>query len=363
MRYGFVGVIITQKQMEQERQPMKIFWEKTKEGTARVLRVFGTQPKVCLPKEICGLPLTEIGAYCFARKRRLPEHYEKTVLKAEMDTGISTDTEQGKEAETDIGIDIDIDMGAELAGDFITEVCLPDGMEKIGNLAFYNCTALKKIELGSRIETVGSDAFMNCRNFHQVTLRCGVEEQSGLRLILNQVSSDMEAIFRKGDRIEASVFYPEYYEQLDEIAPAHIFHRNIEGEGFRARQCFKSGVPDLTQYDGIFPKACVEESAEKLQKMACGRLRYPAGLTEEAKQSYETYVKTRKNTIIPALIRERNLDMVSFFCENGYADGDSMEAGVAVASEMEWAEGVATLMHLKQKYFAKRKERYSFEDF
>lgn len=71
----------------------------------------------------------------------------------------------------------------------------------------------------------------------------------------------MEVTFQ-GKTGQTAVFYPEYYENYDEIAPAHIFGRSIEGEGFRARQCFKEGVPDLSQYDTIFPKACAEEKGK-----------------------------------------------------------------------------------------------------
>lgn len=39
--------------------------------------------------------------------------------------------------------------------------------------------------------------------------------------------------------LDSSIFYPEYNGGYDEVGPAHIFALNIEGEGFRMRQCFK----------------------------------------------------------------------------------------------------------------------------
>ena len=52
--------------------------------------------------------------------------------------------------------------------------------------------------------------------------------------------------------------YPEYTESYDEIAPAHIFGRNITGEGFRARQQFQDGIVQFAGYDAIYPKVIAE---------------------------------------------------------------------------------------------------------
>ena len=136
-------------------------------------------------------------------------------------------------------------------------------MRKVGNYAFYNCTALEMLVTGKYLEEIGSDAFMNCKKFHFLTVRCDVGERSGAKQILSRISADMEVTFA-GKTGQTVVFYPEYYESYDEIAPAHIFGRSIEGEGFRARQCFKEGVPDLSLYDTIFPKACAEEKEHTL---------------------------------------------------------------------------------------------------
>lgn len=350
----------------QER--MRIFWEKTEDQNVRILRVFGMKPVVRLPEKLEGRSVTEIGAYCFAQTGRLPEQYEESVLVQETDAGDiflggeNVTEEVGAEsllsdAEAQSGINM-----TELSGKYITEVILPDSLEKIGNLAFYNCTSLEKIELGNRTEMIGSDVFMNCRKFHSLTVRCGVAEASGIRQILNQVTADMKVIFQNSGKVEAVIFYPEYYESLDEVAPAHLFHRNIEGEGFRARQCFKDGVADLSQYDMIFPKACVEEHAKTLQKIVCARLRYPVDMKEEAQRMYETYTRAHEEEMMDALVREKSLDTIQYFCEKRYFTQQAMTQGIQTASEMEWAEGTASLLRLKQEFFAE-KERYVFEDF
>ena len=131
---------------------------------------------------------------------------------------------------------------AELAGAYITRVTLPEGIKKIGNFAFYNATELAELELGSGIDTLGSDAFMNCRSLSRLLLHADPGQKTGLRLLLAQLSSDLEVALSGENGVWAKLLFPEYYESYDEIAPAHIFGRNIVGEGFRrdrasARTC------------------------------------------------------------------------------------------------------------------------------
>ena len=54
----------------------RLIWEKTSEGNARLLGVTDTPGELVLPKKIEGLPLTEVGPYCFAKNKYL----ERVVL-------------------------------------------------------------------------------------------------------------------------------------------------------------------------------------------------------------------------------------------------------------------------------------------
>lgn len=313
---------------------IEIIWEKTEDGNARITRVYGREPILMIPEQVEGYQITEIGPYCFARDTRLPEQCAA-----------------------------DVSM-TKLCGAFLTEVILPESLKKIGNLAFYNCTALTHISMGTAMNAVGSDAFMNCKMLHRITVRGKVSGQSGIRPVLAQISTDLEVVFEEKGAVDAVVFYPEYYESLDEIAPAHIFGRNIEGEGFRARQCFRDGVLDLTQYDAIFPKACAEENGRTLAKLVCARLRYPVGMNETARMRYEAYATAKAGEICRYALEQKNLEEVRFFCANGYANAVVLSACIRQASEMEWAEGTAALLHMKREFFeGQTSDRYSFDAF
>ncbi len=337
---------------------IRILWEKLPEGNARLLGVFGSEPVCLLPETVGNCPVTEIGDYCFAKSRKLPETYLETVL---LQNG------SGKEVSWEtVGASAppehDLTL-TELSGSYLEEITLPENLRKIGNMAFYNCVSLKNISMGKGMEEVGSDAFMNCRNLTRITLRCGVREKSGIRLVLSQMPSDLEVTFLGKEGVEAVVFYPEYYESYDEIAPAHLFGRNIEGEGFRARQCFKDGVPNLAQYDTIFPKASAEESGRTLRRLALTRLRYPIDMGGRALELYKAYVTDHRIEIAEELAGEKDLAYLQCLCEKQLLSADALEAAIGTAAVMGWAEGTAALLCMKRQYFRPSADRYQFDDF
>ena len=131
-----------------------------------------------------------------------------------------------------------------------------------------------------------------------------------------RISSEIEVTYIKEEKVIAKVLYPEYSEVYDEIAPAHIFGRNIEGEGFRARQCFDGGKADMNQYDTIFPKASAEESVKVAGKIALYRLMYPYMLGSSSEVLYMDYLKNNKNEIIGSCIYDKNIDERTHFVAN-----------------------------------------------
>lgn len=358
----------------------EIYWELAADGGARILRVYGATPEAVLPEQIEGVPVTEIGAYCFAAQARLPENYNRTQIEVPetavgsagagmppetgMQPAVSGKKEvTGKQPET--GMQPAMSGMRELAGEYPTHIVIPDTVRRLGNFAFYNAVSLQMIAIGKRLTEIGGDAFMNCRNLHFLLLRCGRGEASGLRQILAQISHDLEVSFAGEGGVWAKLLFPEYYESYDEIAPAHLFGRNIEGEGFRARQSFRDGVMDFAQYDVIFPKACAEEREETLCGLALNRLRYPVELGEAPRRLYEEYLTAHAAALCALLTGERDTELAEFLCrEHIFARAD-LERCIRYAVGDEWAEGSAYFLRLLNQYFPEKDvaSRYTFEDF
>ena len=64
---------------------------------------------------------------------------------------------------------------------------------------------------------------MNCRSLSRLLLHADPGQKTGLRLLLAQLSSDLEVALSGENGVWAKLLFPEYYESYDEIAPAHIF--------------------------------------------------------------------------------------------------------------------------------------------
>ena len=336
--------------MIEKKECYRFLWQRTAQNEARLLRVYGQSAKIVLPDQIAGYPLTQIAPYCFSASDHFSEldNWEETYMEAEAVVDGSS-----------IGQSLH-----ELSGSYIETVVLPDSIREIGNCTFYNCKSLKVLSIGCDIRELGSDVFMNCRNFGTINVRCGIAHKTGVRQILHQLSSNMEVYFYGEAGLEAVLFYPEYYEAYDEIAPAHIFGRKITGEGFRARQSFTDGVVDLQQYDAVFPKACVDEPEKTLSRMALNRLCYPIGLSAESQKRYESYVREHAGSIGKRMIHKREMERLHYLCQNKLFTKVELNECILEATEKEWPEGIAGMMQWKQKYYPDDKnKRYEFDDF
>ena len=206
-----------------------VYYEKINEDSIRINKVYSSSPTIEIPELIDGYIVREIGNYCFSKKE---VDLSNSILSHEIRSSYH-----------------------ECSGSDVESVKLSKTLTKIGDYAFYNCRMLKEVFLPSSLMSIGSDAFMNCLRLNHIYYDCSIFSATILKQILTQITWDIEVDF-----IDGSIFYPEYNGNYDEVGPAHIFALNIEGEGFRMRQCFKDGKIDFDGYDACFEKLCAEES-------------------------------------------------------------------------------------------------------
>lgn len=298
---------------------------------AVIYRMYGSSPIVAVPERIEDCPVTAVGAYCFSDRNRMPEDVRCT----------------GREFSQ---------PERELAGDYIQEAALPDTIRNIDNAAFFGCRNLTLLEIGRESMSVGSDVFNNCSRLRTLRVRARAGQATAVRHILDRISWEIEVLFE-----DAAILYPEYFEIYDTIAPAHIFGLSIEGEGFRARQCFQNDVVDFSAYDDIFYKARAGESVSTLGRMALNRLMTPIHLAKRHEQEYENYVRANSGDLLFDNIKKRDLARLEFICVHQYADASGLERAACQAARDGWAEGAASLMEWKHQYYSvHKKNRYEF---
>lgn len=321
----------------------KYLWQCLSDKTARILRVYAADGAINIPEQLDGHFVTEIGAYCFSDTERLPEvSIRKTVIQ----------NEEGDSTHFHL-----------VAGSDLESLVLPDSVAEIKDFAFYNCRRLQKLQIGQKTRKIGSDVFMNCSFLQTIEIRCGVEESSGVALILQQISTEIVIHFMGSPQgSEAKLLYPEYSESYDEIAPAHIFGRNITGEGFRARQLLENGVVQLERYDGILDKVAVEESGLTVGRLALLRLLYPVALRQEKQTEYEKQLRLHALETAQHYIDLRDLGILQKMCERSYLQGKDLDGAIQYSVLRDWSEGSASFLDWKQRYgMTDRRKRYSFD--
>ena len=300
---------------------MGLYWEPCP-GGARLLRLLGDTPCPAVPGTIEGLPVAELGPYCFA---------DRPVRPGARRTGDDTH---------------------EITGNFVEEVTLPDTVRVLDSAAFYNCRRLRRVTLGPGVEGFGSDLFTNCRQLQTFRLRAAADAPTGLKKLLGAVSADITV-----ELDGAQLFYPEYSEFLDENTPAHIFNHSIEGEGYRYRQCFDGSVLRFAEYDAAFPQACVGESEKTLCRIALDRLCIPYALLPEAQGIYSAYLAAHAASAAAPLIARRDTESLQLVLK--LADEESRRQIALACSQSGWSEGAALTLGGQRP---RRQKTYDFDD-
>lgn len=298
-----------------------LYWEPCP-GGARLLRLLGDTPCPAVPGTIEGLPVAELGPYCFA---------DRPVRPGARRTGDDTH---------------------EITGNFVEEVTLPDTVRVLDSAAFYNCRRLRRVTLGPGVEGFGSDLFTNCRQLQTFRLRAAADAPTGLKKLLGAVSADITV-----ELDGAQLFYPEYSEFLDENTPAHIFNHSIEGEGYRYRQCFDGSVLRFAEYDAAFPQACVGESEKKLCRIALDRLCTPFALLPEAQGIYSAYLAAHAASAAAPLIARRDTESLQLVLK--LADEENRRQIALACSKSGWSEGAALTLGGQRP---RRQKTYDFDD-
>lgn len=297
-----------------------VYYEKISEDSIRINKVYSSSPTIEIPDCIDGYIVREIGNYCFSKKK---VDLSNSILSHEIRSSYH-----------------------ECSGSDVESVRFPSTLKKLGNYAFYNCRMLKEVFLPSNLMSIGSDAFMNCLRLNHIYYDCSIFSVTILKQILTQITWDIEVDF-----IDGSIFYPEYNGSYDEVGPAHIFALNIEGEGFRMRQCFKEGKIDFDGYDACFEKLCAEESESCIFHVVI--LRFMMG-----SERYIPYLRAHDLTSYLHTYKDICV-MVEKLIEEKCMDERTLDALISMEEDLETR---TLLMELKNKMM-ESSSAYSFEDF
>lgn len=197
-----------------------------------------------------------------------------------------------------------------LSGKNCEEVCIPEGIRKIGRYGFYNCRKLKKLIFSSDFTDIGSGAFTGCHRIRKLEVWMK-EEKTALREILTEVPEEVcvTLIWKGKDEIEkqkkAVLWFPEFFEESIENTPARILSVQTHGSGMFYRNCFQGKIFQFAEYDKRFETACAWESESFLMELVTARLQYPLGLGVNAQKRYEDFLNEHKTEILKCWVKEK----------------------------------------------------------
>lgn len=313
---------------------------RAEDNKIEILRCFGSDPKVVLPEEIDGMPVTEVAAYAFSD--RCGERKEEYLVYETEGHAFASDGEH------------------LLAGIDVEEVILPNTVQRIGNYIFYGCKNLKRLEFSDALLHIGGGAFTGCGALKLLTVHMKNGDKSCVKEILGELWQRIDVVFQyEHADTKSELVFPEHYEEAVENTPARILYTQHHGSGNNYRQCFYNKEMDYRKYDSLFSVAAAWDKAEVLADIALGRLGYPYELADKDREAYSHLLKERYGEIIKYLVENEKFSEIKIYSENRLWLADTIEYAIELASRLGKMEILSYLMNEKQKYFPNR--RKSFE--
>ena len=288
-----------------------------------ILRCRTSDPVIILPETIHDLPVIALGDYLCAERE--PDVSKYDVFEVRLTTGERISSVPAHNARA------------------IERVVIPSTVHTIGSYAFYNCYSLRALTVHSGVRAVGHGALMNCTAFQTIDLYAEEGEKTCLPDLLGQTSGELLAILHL-PQAEARLLFPPFNEELEDLGPAHIFQRRIEGAGYAYRQCIQNGVLSFLQYDGAFERLLRIQDYDTACRVALLRLRWPVGLGAQARAAYLDCLHAHAQAAVRGLLEVRDVPGLSALLSFGVLDRGGLSAACDLARQMGQTEALALLL-------------------
>ncbi len=284
--------------------------------------------KAILPDELFGLPVTELGTRAF---------------------GSVPHKEQGEEIIITCGPAAEI---SEWDNQRMRELALPSHLKLIGDFAFLNCRSLHSLRLWDDIESWGAGALTNCSSLQRIVLTRTSEKQGvSLARLTDELPHELDVSIMSGIQ-QARLIFPAYEETYEEVYPAQGVHfaYRISGAGYLHHHCFSQKKLFLRNYDGLWKKYLgMRYDPDCAMRLAWWRLRYPAGLSQESKVQYLSYLREHTFDAIKWLLSERDASGLTFLLEHTEPGRETLAAACGMAREAGSTEFLALLLEEQHK--------------
>lgn len=314
---------------------------RVKNNQAIILSCTGTSGYIKLPDKIDDIPVTEVGPYSFSSPESLSaKNHEEDIKEYHYQ-----------------GLDAPFTTLELLYGKKVKEIFLPDGISRIDEYAFYNCTELETIHLGYGTIDFGNGAFMNCDNLKNLHFRTLPETNTGLFGFLRELQGEIKVSYEKSGR-RAEFIFPEYFEESVENTPARVFHYLIHGAGYRYRQCLKAGILDIPEYDALFSAPEIQTEEDTALSIALCRLRHPYELSEVYRLRYLSFLKKHGKLTIKRYLQDNDAKGFIGLRKDGILTDNLMDYAIKKAIKYKQPECIGILLNLQEEASGKKHDRF-----
>ena len=321
---------------------MKIYYRE-KSGGVEILRCFGIEGRVEIPGMIEDKLVVSAASYAFSSHMDEKEELKNACL-WEMSDGLGF----GREEHV-------------LAGNDVEEIVFPHTLKEIGRYIFYGCGNLKKLEFSDSLMQIGCGAFTGCHALEKLTVHMRQGKKSGVKEMLGEMWQRIDVnflyeyeedsiekpdmMYRRENKSEARLVFPEHYDEAVENTPARILYTEYHGSGSNYRQCFYDKELNYQEYDRLFEMAVAMDKLEVLVDMSFGRLEFPYGLTGNARENYREYIRKNLEDIAEYLVKQEDMHRLEMISSQKLWTLKGIDSALDCASQRKETEVSAFLMN------------------
>lgn len=309
-----------------------------------ILGCLGYDGDVRIPDTIDRKPVTRLAPYAFSDSRGRGDMLSKTKMLCYCD-------EEGT-----VLIPRE-PLPPEVTGSRLLSIRFPEGLEKIGSYAFYNCYELSSVEFHSPVSDVGSGLFTGCYKIKNLEVHIITGKRSCLKEFLSELRQQLTVSY-ECPQGKARLLFPEMFEESVENTPARIITREMHGCGHRYRYCFDQTEFQFQKYDALFPHVIVQEPEAVTTALVLGRLFYPLGLTAAYKEAYESYLAKHMEAAAFAALEEQDEDLYIWLARQYARDRQTCDRLVELANSRGEAGLLGRLMELRRERFPSEKRSF-----
>ncbi len=285
-----------------------------------ILRALTCDKNAILPDELFGLPVTALLDHALAAGAAPLEGEELRVLGS-----LESDDWDNRN---------------------ITDLSLPRFLQHIGSYAFMNLRSMETLRFFDDLCSIGSASFMNCRSFTRLELRrTGLHQGPALASLVQTLQQELDVTIHETDGSIARLIFPEYIESYSENNAAHHFELKIFGGGYAYHGVFRNRTLSLSDYDALWPAYIAQEHDEDTAlRLAYGRFRYPAGLSEQAGGRYTEYLCANMGKALSIALTEKDMRGLRLLLELGRLDAETLDTALRESRALKMTEATAILL-------------------